>query len=216
MTGGALLAGTTVLLAACTGSPATSAAPGTTPGSSAPASAPVSSAPSPPATPSTSAPANSTPPATPSVSVAGSWSGTGSKCPDLTVKLGLGQGTTNTTYQVIDFTNHGPVACILDGYPGINLAGGTPVAPIGLPAAHTQFRAAKPVTLHPGEVGNALVQITDAHTYSAARCGPVKAQYLIVYRPNLAVPLRLAYATTACSQPVQMLQVSSISLGTGD
>lgn len=131
------------------------------------------------------------------------------------MRLGLAQADPNTTYQVIEFTNQGPVACVLDGYPGINLAGGTPVAPIGLPAAHTAFRAAATITLQPGRVANALLQITDAHTYPEAKCGPVSAQYLIVYRPNEAAPVRIPFKATACSQPVQMLQVSGISLGTG-
>ena len=67
----------------------------------------------------------------------------------------------------------------------------------------------------PGGVGNALLQITDARTYATAKCGPVQAQYLIVYRPNNAAPVQLAYGTTACSKPVRMLQISAISLGTG-
>ncbi len=41
------------------------------------------------------------------------------------------------------------------------------------------------------------------------------ATYLIVYRPNQAAPVKLAYGTTACSQPARMLQISAISLGTG-
>jgi len=218
-----LLACVTVLLTACTGSSGSSAASGGTvtpaaSGSPAPASsasassAPASSAPSTPAgSPSTPA-AGATSPA---VSVAGVWSGTGGVCPDLQVKLGLAQATPNTTYQVIEFVNRGSVACIMDGYPGVNLAGGTPAAPIGLPAAHTQFPVAREVTLQPGEAGNALLQISNARTYAAARCGPVQAQYLIVYRPNRAAPVKLGYRTTACSQPVRMLQISAISLGTG-
>jgi hypothetical protein len=215
-----LLACATVLLTACTGSSGSSAASGS-PATSATsaASAPASSAPA--SSPSSgsvlSTPAStSTPPASnPAVAVAGAWSGHGALCPDLQVKLGLAQGTSNTTYQVIDFVNHGSVACIMSGYPGVNLAGGTPAAPIGLPAAHTEFPAARLVTLQPGGVGNALLQITDAHTYATAKCGPVQAQYLIVYRPNNAAPVKLAYGTTACSQPVRMLQIGAISLGTG-
>jgi hypothetical protein len=149
------------------------------------------------------------------VSVAAAWSGTGGVCPDLQVKLGLAQGTSNTTYQVIEFVNRGSVACVMDGYPGVNLAGGSPVVPIGLPAAHTGFPRAKVVTLQPGGAGNALLQITNARTYAAAACGPVQARYLIVYRPNRAAPVKLAYGTTACSRPVRMLQISAISLGTG-
>jgi hypothetical protein len=150
----------------------------------------------------------------PAVSVAGSWSGYG-PCPDLQVKLGLAQGTSDTTYQVIDFTNRGQASCVLDGYPGVNLAGGTPVAPIGLPAAHTAFAPAKEIILQPGAVANALLQITDAHDYSTAKCGPVPAQYLIIYRPNEAGEVTLTYGTTACARAVQMLQISSVSLGTG-
>jgi len=150
----------------------------------------------------------------PGAGAAGAWSGTG-VCPDLQVKLGLAQGTSKTTYQVIQFVNHGSVACVVDGYPGVNLAGGTPAAPIGLPAAHTGSPAAKEVTLQPGGVGNALLQITNARMYPAATCGPVQAQYLIVYRPNRAAPVKVAYGTTACSKPVRMLQISAISLGTG-
>jgi len=114
-----------------------------------------------------------------------------------------------------DFTNRGTLSCVLDGYPGVNLAGGVPVAPIGLPAAHTAFAKAKEIVLQPGAVANALLQITDARDYADAQCGPVQAEYLIIYRPDNAAPYRLPYATTACSRAVRMLQVSSVSVGTG-
>jgi Protein of unknown function (DUF4232) len=220
-----LLGSVTALLTACTGSPGSSPASGSAATSASSAQAGSAPANSPSSGPAPSTPASaSTPPVgsgasspagRPSVSVAGAWSGTGGACPDLQVKLGIGQGTSNTTYQVIDFVNHGPVACIMSGYPGVNLAGGRPAAPIGLPAAPDESRAARLIALPPGGVGNALLQITDARTYTAVNCGPVQAQYLIVYRPNRAAPVRLAYGTTACSQPVPMLQIGSISLGSG-
>jgi hypothetical protein len=214
-------AGLVMIVAGCTGSSGSPAASGssTSPATSSPLASPGSGS-SGPASPSPAAPARPTAPATgasrlpPAVSAAGSWSGYG-PCPDLSVKLGLAQGTSNTTYQVIDFTNRGHVSCILDGYPGVNLAGGTPVAPIGLPAAHSDFAKAKEIVLKPGAVANALLQITDATGYSTATCGPVQAQYLIIYLPNDAGTVKLAYGTTACSRAVQMLQVSGVSVGTG-
>jgi hypothetical protein len=196
-----VLAGVSMVVAACTGSSGSSAASS----SSATADPASSSAPASPATAASSAPASS---------VAGSWSGYG-PCPDLEVKLGLAQGTSSTTYQVIDFTNRGQLSCILYGYPGVNLAGGAPVAPIGLPAAHNAFAKAKEIVLQPGAVANALLQITDAHDYTDAKCGPVQSRYLVIYRPDHAAPYQLPYATTACSRAVQMLQVSSVSVGTG-
>ncbi len=218
MAGAVLLACVTALLTACTGSSGSSTAasrPSASASSAPVSSGPASSAAATPATPATragSAPATGT--ATPA-GVAAAWSGTGALCPDLQVKLGLAQATSGTTYQVIEFVNHGPVACIMSGYPGVNLAGGMPVALIGLPAAQGPVSAARLVTLPPGQAGNALLQITNAHTYATARCGPVQAQYLIVYRPNRAAPVTLAFGATACSQPVRMLQISAIALGTG-
>ena len=150
----------------------------------------------------------------PTAAVAGTWSGTGALCPDLQVKLGPAQGTSKVTRQVIKFVNHGPVACAMSGYPGVNLAGGTPPAAIGQAAAHARARAAA-VTLQPGGAGHALLQITNAHTYAPASCGPVQTQYLIIYRPDHAAPVELPYATTACFKRVQMLQISAISPGTG-
>jgi hypothetical protein len=219
--GGALFACVTALLAACSGSSGSSTAAGH-PAASA-SSAPASSAPAStaPATPARSAPATlpATLPATgaasPPAGVAGAWSGTGALCPDLGVKLGLGQGTPGTTYQVIEFVNHGPAPCIMSGYPGVNLAGGTPVAPIGLPAMQGQIAAAKTIVLASNGTANALLQISNAHTYDTARCGPVQAQYLIVYRPDGAAPVRVAFGAMACSKRVQMLQISAIMLGTG-
>jgi len=145
--------------------------------------------------------------------VAGAWVGYGA-CPDLQVKLGLSQGTSKTTYQVIVFTNRGTHNCFLNGSPGVNLGGGTPVAPIGLPAQANSPKSIR-ITVPPGKMANALLQITNASTYTAAKCGPVQAQYLIVYLANDTPPVKLPYGTTACSRAVKMLQISAVAFGAG-
>jgi hypothetical protein len=145
--------------------------------------------------------------------VAGSWSGFGA-CRDLTVTLGISQRDRGVTYQVIDFTNKGPVTCVLEGYPGVSLTVGPAAVPIGLPAAHNTAQPEKPVTLIRGGVANALLQINTAHT-ARASCSPVQARYLIVYRPNGASPVTLPYAATACASLVRIMQVSPVALGTG-
>jgi hypothetical protein len=189
-------------------------------GSSSPSASSAAGTPSPPVSrvPATTAgPASSTPapaaPATPGV--AGTWIGYG-PCPDLEVKLGLVEHDTAVTYQVIDFTNRGSVTCALAGYPGVSLASGRPAVPIGLPAGHTELTVpAKVLTLQPGGVANATLEIPDARRYAQGKCGPVRAQYLIIYRPNQASPVTLSFTATACSKPVQLLQVSAVSIGTG-
>lgn len=147
--------------------------------------------------------------------VAGTWSGYG-PCPDLEVKLGPSEHDPAVTYQVIEFTNRGPVSCILSGYPGVSLAAGTPAVPVGLPAGHTGFKVpAKLLMLRPGAAANATLEIPDVHRYPQGNCGPVQAQHLIVYRPNETSPVSLAFTAMACSKSIQLLQVSAVSLGTG-
>jgi hypothetical protein len=150
----------------------------------------------------------------PAVSVAGAWSGYG-PCPDLQVKLGLSQGAGPVTYQVIVFTNHSGRTCFIDGVPGVNLAGGPRAATIGLPAAQASVAQAKRIAVLPGASANALLTIQQAASYSSAACGPVPAQYLLVYLPNVATPAKVPYRTTACSRAVQMMQVSVANRGTG-
>ena len=198
---GAALTGIAALVTACgSGSPA--AAPAKTVTTTATAA------------PSTAAPAASTSsgPAAPTTVPGGPG-----PCPtrSLGLKLGLAQGTAGSTYTVIDFTNISDVTCTLYGFPGVSLAGGTPVTQIGLAAAENHATARQLVTLAPGQVASALLRIVDAGNYAPAKCGPVTASYLQVYPPNQTRPGYLSYKSTACSKPVQILTVNVVLPGSG-
>jgi Protein of unknown function (DUF4232) len=173
---------------------------------------------------------SSTPNATPAKTVtvtaspqapAGSGSGTGAgtpaPCPtrSLGLKLGLSQGAAGSVYQVLDFTNVSGVSCTLYGYPGVSLAGGRPVAQVGLAADENPTPPRELVTLAPGQVANALLRIVDALNYPASKCGPVKTQWIQVYPPNQTTPIFLAYKTTACSKQLRILTVSVAQPGAG-
>jgi uncharacterized protein DUF4232 len=138
-------------------------------------------------------------------------------CPtrSLALKPGLAQGAAGSTYQVIDFTNISNVACTLYGYPGMSLAGGDPVKQVGLAASENPNPPRKLVTLAPGQVANALLQIVDAQNYPPSRCGPVKTQWIQVYPPNQTTPVYVSYATTGCTKPVRVLSVSVVQPGSG-
>jgi len=219
---GAVLTCVSLLAVGCSGSSgSSSAASGASSAPAASASAGSASAGSPsPASSGSAGPASVTPASTtqastaPAVSVAGAWSGYG-PCPNLQVKLGLSQAAGPVTYQVIVFTNHSGRTCFIDGVPGVNLAGGPRAAAIGLPAAQASIAKAKRIAVQPGAAANALLTIQHADSYSAAACGPVPAQYLLVYLPNVATPAKVPYRTTACSRAVQMMQVSVVNRGTG-
>src|SRR5262249_59796856 len=113
----------------------------------------------------------------------------------LGVKAGLGQGAAGSVYQVLDFTNISNVTCTLYGYPGVSLAGGQPVAQVGLAASEDPSKPRKLVTLAPGQVANALLRIVDALNFPASKCGPVKTQWIQVYTPHQTKPLSRAFKT---------------------
>jgi hypothetical protein len=133
----------------------------------------------------------------------------------LRLKPGLGQGAAGSTFQVIDFTNISNATCTLYGYPGVSLAGGKPVRQIGLAAAESHATARTLVTLAPGAVANAVLQIVHAVDFPAAKCGLVTAGYLQIYPPNQTTPAYLRYSSQTCAKPVQVLTVSVVQAGSG-
>ena len=195
---GAALTCVAALAAAC-GTSSPSAAPATTATTASPA-------------PSASTAAASTTPAATPAAAAGP-----AACPtrSLKAKIGISQGTAGSVYTVIDFTNIGTVTCTLYGYPGVSLAGGTPVKQIGLAAAESKITPRTLVTLAPGAVANALLQIVDAGNFPAAKCGMVTARYLQIFPPNQTTPIYLSFTSPTCSKPVQTLNVSVVVAGAG-
>ncbi len=143
--------------------------------------------------------------------------GAGSACPtrSLGLKLGLAQGAAGSTYQVIDFTNISNGPCTLYGYPGVSLAGGTPVSQIGLAAAESHATPRKLITLAPGAVANAVLQIVHAVNFPPAKCHLVTADYLQIYPPNQTTPAYLRYSAQTCAKPVQILTISVVQSGSG-
>ena len=138
-------------------------------------------------------------------------------CPKSSVQvtLGLSQGTNSVTYLVIEFTNRGPKQCSLGGAPGASLAGGTPLAQIGLAAMPSVPGGRRRIALNPGQVANAVLQISSASNFSKAACDPVHASYLVIAVPNTLGFFKLPYSTTACAKPVELLSMSAIVRGSG-
>ena len=167
------------------------------------------------ATPAASA---STIPGTPATPVASpTVAGAPPACPrrSLGLKLGLSQGAAGSTFQVIDFTNVSSVTCTLYGYPGVSLAGGKPVTQIGLAATESRATARKLITLSPGAVASAVLQIAHAVNFPAAKCGLVTADYLQIYPPNQTTPGYLHYSSQTCARKVPILTISAVQAGSG-
>lgn len=133
----------------------------------------------------------------------------------LGASAGIGQGTLGSSYLVIDFKNLNNSPCTLYGYPGVSLAGGKPVTQIGQAAAENPATPRQLVTLSPGGVANALLQIADAGNYPAQKCAPVTSHWLQIFPPNQTVPIYLHYTSQACAKPVKLLTVNVVVPGSG-
>jgi Protein of unknown function (DUF4232) len=166
-----------------------------------------------------SAPASTAPSSPgPSTAVSPGAGGAGAAaCPtrSLSVKAGLSQGAAGSIYQVLDLSNISNATCTLYGFPGVSLAGGSPVKQIGLAAAEDHSSPRVLVTLAPGAVANALLRIVQAANFPPSRCDLKDATYLQIYPPNQTTPVYLKYKAQACAKPVQILTVSVVKAGSG-
>lgn len=188
---------------------------------SAPAAAPSSSAAAPsssaatPASPASSATAVSSPSAgATSPAVAGTPACATS---DLRVSAGLAQGAAGSVYQVLDFTNISGSSCTVFGYPGVSqTTAKAQDTQVGQAASRSSAAAAGVVTLAPGKMANALLRITQAENYPAARCHPVTAHYLQIFPPDQRAPIYLTYRSTGCAvAAVNLLTIGVLQAGSG-
>jgi hypothetical protein len=216
MLAGAFLPGValvTALVAGCSsGSPTASSASIPTSDSASTATSASSPAPSAPSSPAAS-------PSLPSSSAGTSSAAADSNgCATRSLKAsaGVAQGAAGSIYQVIDFTNISGASCTLYGYPGVALAGGSPVTQIGAAASRSTVATPKTVTLAAGGTASALLRITDAGNYPATRCNPVASGYLQIYPPDQTTPIYLAYKSTGCSSTsVNLLSIGVVQAGNG-
>jgi Protein of unknown function (DUF4232) len=218
--GGAVAAGAVVAAAAgCSsgGSSSSSAPAATSAAASASSAAPSSAAATPTASPTASSGAASPNGVTASASATtGGGGGAADGCAtrDLQIKAGSAQGAAGSLYQELDFTNIGTAACTLYGYPGVSLAAGNPVTQVGAAATRSTVAGPALVTLQPGEIGNALLRITQALNYPASTCSPASTTYLVIYPPNQTTPDYLAYKSMGCrAESVKLLTIGVVQPG---
>jgi Protein of unknown function (DUF4232) len=133
----------------------------------------------------------------------------------LGVHTGNGGAAAGSTYIPIVFTNNSGSTCTLYGYPGVSLAGGSPVGQIGVAADENPATPRQLVTLSPGAAASALLRVVAAQNFPAARCHRAPAAYLKVYPPNQTTPIYVRYSSMACTKPVHLLTVDVVKPGTG-
>lgn len=130
---------------------------------------------------------------------------------DLKVTIGSTEGAAGSVYLTLDFKNVSGSACTLYGYPGVSLAAGTSQVSPG--AARSTASSKKLVTLAPGSIANAVLQVGEAGNYPASTCAPKPATDLKIYPPNQTVATYVSYSTTACTKSVHQLTIGTIQAG---
>jgi hypothetical protein len=155
---------------------------------------------SPTAAPSGAAGSPAAPPAaqssgTPSAVAAGCAS-SGLKVTVDTTQSGAAAGS---TYVPIDFTNTSSSSCTLFGYPGVSFVSSPTGGQLGKPATRNPADPAATVTLAPGGVAHATLQVAEAGNYSASACTPVTAHWLRIFPPNQITAVYAHYTVQACS-----------------
>ena len=126
---------------------------------------------------------------------------------------GGSQGAAGSLYLVIDFRNISGIPCSLYGYPGVALAGGTPVAQLGVAAGHITSPAKTLVMLAPGQVSHVLLKISNASFYAPSACDLAPSTYVQIYPPSQTTPIYFGYTSLACRKPIHLLTVSVVQPG---
>jgi len=190
-----------LLAAGCAASSTTSGAGAGTTGASAPASA-SSAASSTGAAGTGASPAGSSTAAGSGTSGATTASSGAPACTsaDLTASLGGGAGAgMSQNHTGLQLRNTGSSACTLYGYPGVSWVRGAS----GIQTGAAAVRQADPngtettVTLAPGALASAPLDIVDAAVIPPSECKPVAVRGLRIYPPGQKAALFLSLPTAA-------------------
>jgi hypothetical protein len=115
------------------------------------------------------------------------------------VNLAASSGAAGSIYYPLDLTNTSESTCTLYGYPGVSFVTGPSGTQLGAAAHRDPVTAAATVTLDPGQVAHAILQVAEAGNYDQTQCKPVTAHYLSIYPPDQTAALIVPFTTQACS-----------------
>jgi hypothetical protein len=188
----AALLGVAAFTAAC--GPKAHHAAGSGTKTAAPATAPASSA-----APSPTGAAPASPSASASAQPSGAAAGCASSALKVSVNVAQAGAAAGSIYYPIVFTNTSSASCTMFGYPGVSFAASSGGARIGRAARREPAPPPSTVSLAPGGVAHATLQVGEAANYPAARCQPVQAHWLKIYPPNQFAPIFARFSAQACS-----------------
>jgi hypothetical protein len=116
----------------------------------------------------------------------------------LRVSVGSANGAAGSIYYPLDFTNASDVTCGMYGYPGVSFVATPDGGKLGGAAVRNATFRPSMVTLAPGAVAHASVQVVVAQSYPTSVCKPVTAHWLRVYPPGQYTPLYAGLTAVTC------------------
>jgi hypothetical protein len=152
-----------------------------------------------PASASTSPAQNTTTLPTASASASASVTACATSALKVALDATKGNGAAGSIYYPLDFTNISASPCTLFGYPGVSFVTGQGGTQLGRAARRNPVNPATIVTLAPGAVAHATLQVSEAGNYDATQCQPVTAHWLKVFPPDQTGAAYAHFTTQACS-----------------
>ena len=122
----------------------------------------------------------------------------------LVAKVDSSQGgaAAGSSYLPINFTNISSPACVLYGFPGVSWVTNIAGHQIGSPASRETSYSSVTVTLAPGSVAHAVIQIADAGNFPSSICTPVTAHWLRIIPPDQYSSLYAKFTTQVCAKKI--------------
>lgn len=203
-----LLAAPALILAGCSASNGSTAAPAPSATSAAaPSPSDTTATTGPPATGSTTSAASSS----------GSGAGTTTRChtADLSLKFADGTGAAGTDHVNLVFTNKSGHTCTLYGYPGVSWVTGDSGTQVNDPLERVSGTK-KTITLSSGAQAHTVVITHVAENYPADKCKPVPIRGYRIYPPEETAAIFVSQPGTECSiKGVNLGQIKPIESGAG-
>jgi hypothetical protein len=121
---------------------------------------------------------------------------------DLGLSVGAANGAAGSIYYPLLLTNNSGRTCTLYGYPGVALVSQPGGAVVGAAAVRNPTFPAELVSLAPGAVAHASLQVAVAANYPVKVCKPATAHWLQVYPPGEYTALDIQFTAQTCTGSV--------------
>jgi len=129
----------------------------------------------------------------------------------LHLSIGTGNGAAGGVYYPIVFTNTSGSPCTLFGFPGVSFATGIGGSRIGHAATRNSDAPRRTVTLAPGGVAHATLQVVQALNFPPDKCQLTTAHWLKIYPPNQTQPVYLNFTAKACKSSANGIRVLNVA-----